>query len=90
MTTLEHAYTLRGGPRDGMNTTAPPMPNGITAVHFPCCAQHKEHAARLAAVDIGEYHQHNYVFGVDHPDDINYSGTTYRIENVSTELQILA
>ena len=86
----EHGYTLRGGPRDGMETTAPSMPNGITAVHFPCNISHEEHADRVAAVETSEYHQHSYVFGADHPYDINYSGTTYRIKNVSTELQIAA
>ena len=90
MSTLEHGYTLRGGPRDGMETTAPVMPNGITAVHFPCNAPHREHAEIVAAADTDELHQHNYVFGLDHPDDMNFSGTTYRIKNVVTEIQVPA
>ena len=87
---IKHNFTLRGGPRNGMEMNGPEMPNGITATHFPCNKTHDEHAEQVSTTDVGEFHQHNYVFGLDHPDDLNYSGTTYRIKNVSNTIEIPA
>ena len=87
---IEHNFTLRGGPNDGMETTGPEVPNGITAVHFPCNKRHAEHAEKVTTIGTAEFHQHNYVFGLNHPDDLNYSGTTYRIENVKNTIEIPA
>ena len=87
---IEHNFTLRGGPRNGMEMTGPEMPNGVTAVHFGCNKTHDEHAEQVSTIGTAEFHQHNYVFGLDHPDDLNYSGTTYRIKNVRNTVEIPA
>ena len=82
MTTLEHAYTLRGGPFDGRTFNysgfvdyRAPEPHGPYS--RVCDKVHEEHAKALLDFPTMDHHCHEYDYGTDHPDDVNYVGTCY-------------
>ena len=83
MSTLEHGYTLRGGPFNGRKFNYSGFVDywGPESDHGPysraCDEVHNEHAEALLDFPHRENHSHEYDYGTDHPDYVNYAGTRY-------------
>ena len=83
MSIAEHGYTLRGGPFNDLKRNYSGFEDylGPKSDHGPfsksCSESHEEHITALLDFPIKDYHWHEYDFGADHPDDLNYAGTRY-------------
>ena len=74
---IEHRYTLRGGPFDGLERDFSSADAERGPLSKSCSESHERHAKALLDFAIKDYHWHEYEFNADHPDDLNYAGTRY-------------
>ena len=73
----EHYFTFRGGPFNDLKRDYTGFKTEYGPLSKSCSESHEEHAEALLHFPIKDYHWHEYDFGADHPDDINYAGTRY-------------
>ena len=74
---IEHHFTFRGGPFNDLKRDYTGFKTERGPLSKACSESHEEHAKALSDFATKEYHWHEYEFGTDHPDDLNYAGTCY-------------